>query len=44
MTNHPWSFSIAALKSHFGFDRLEVINDFTALALASPSSGGRATG
>jgi glucokinase len=36
MTNHPWSFSIAALKSQFGFDRLEVINDFTALAMALP--------
>ncbi|HTV45298.1 MAG TPA: glucokinase [Stellaceae bacterium] len=39
MTNHPWSFSIAALKSRFGFDRLEVINDFTAQALALPHLG-----
>jgi glucokinase len=36
MTNHPWSFSIAAVKSRFGFERLEAINDFTALALALP--------
>jgi glucokinase len=36
MTNHPWDFSILALKGRFGFDRLEVINDFTALALALP--------
>jgi glucokinase len=36
MTNHPWRFSIRALKARFGFDRLEVINDFTALALAIP--------
>ena len=36
MTNHPWSFSVSALKSRLGFDRLEVINDFTALALALP--------
>jgi glucokinase len=36
MTNHPWSFSISALKSQLGFSRLEVINDFTALALALP--------
>jgi glucokinase len=36
MTNHPWSFSISALKAQFGFDRLEVVNDFTALALALP--------
>jgi glucokinase len=39
MTNHPWSFSISALKARFGFDRLEVINDFTALALALPHLG-----
>ena len=36
MTNHPWNFSILALRARFGFDRLEVINDFTALALALP--------
>jgi len=36
MTNHPWSFSVQELKSRLGFDRLEVINDFTALALALP--------
>jgi glucokinase len=36
MTNHPWSFSISELRSRLGFDRLEVINDFTALALALP--------
>ena len=36
MTNHPWSFSISALRSQLGFDRLEVLNDFTALALALP--------
>ena len=36
MTNHPWIFSILALKDRFGFERLEVINDFTALALALP--------
>ena len=36
MTNHPWNFSVLALKDRFGFERLEVINDFTALALALP--------
>ena len=36
MTNHPWNFSVVALKTRFAFDRLEVINDFTALALALP--------
>jgi glucokinase len=39
MTNHPWSFSISALKSELGVDRLEIINDFTALALALPHLG-----
>src|SRR5205823_7029084 len=36
MTNHPWSFSVAALRAELGFERLEVINDFTAVALALP--------
>jgi glucokinase len=36
MTNHPWSFSVAALRRSLGFERLEVINDFTAVALALP--------
>jgi glucokinase len=36
MTNHPWSFSIAALQQRLGFDRLAVVNDFTAIALAVP--------
>jgi glucokinase len=36
MTNHPWNFSISALQARLGFVRLEVINDFTALALALP--------
>ncbi len=39
MTNHPWSFSVSALRQRFGFDRLEVINDFTAQALALPRLG-----
>lgn len=37
MTNHHWSFSISALQEQFGFTRLRVLNDFTALALALPS-------
>jgi glucokinase len=36
MTNHPWSFSISAMQQALGLQRLEVINDFTALALALP--------
>jgi len=36
MTNHHWSFSISELQAALGFERLEVLNDFTALALALP--------
>jgi glucokinase len=36
MTNHSWSFSIAAMQRDLGLDRFMVINDFTALALALP--------
>jgi glucokinase len=39
MTNHPWSFSVAALRAELGFERFEVINDFTATALALPRLG-----
>lgn len=39
MTNHPWSFSVAGLRAHLGFERLEVVNDFTAVALALPYLG-----
>jgi glucokinase len=39
MTNHPWNFSIAELRNRLGLDRLEVINDFTAVALAVPRLG-----
>lgn len=37
MTNHHWTFSISALKVQFGFVKLRVLNDFTALALALPT-------
>jgi len=37
MTNHHWSFSISALQQALGLARLEVLNDFTALALALPA-------
>jgi glucokinase len=36
MTNHHWSFSIAALKKALGVSQLAVVNDFTALALSLP--------
>lgn len=39
MTNHPWSFSVSALKARFAFERLEVVNDFEALARALPYLG-----
>lgn len=35
-TNSPWSFSQAALRAALGLQRLAVINDFEALALALP--------
>jgi glucokinase len=34
MTNSTWSFSIKAVQQALGFERIVVINDFTALALA----------
>ena len=37
MTNHHWAFSIEALRLAMGFERLVVVNDFTALALALPA-------
>ncbi len=36
MTNHDWAFSIAQVRSEIGLQRLLVINDFSALALALP--------
>jgi glucokinase len=36
MTNHPWTFSISALGDRLGLQNLQVINDFTAQALALP--------
>jgi glucokinase len=37
MTNHPWAFSIEATRVELGFERLLVVNDFHALALALPA-------
>lgn len=39
MTNHHWKFSIRALQAAFQLDKLRVINDFTAQALAVPHLG-----
>lgn len=37
MTNHDWAFSIRELKARLGLAHLQVVNDFTALALALPA-------
>jgi glucokinase len=39
MTNRPWSFSIGTLRDELGFERLEIVNDFTAVALSLPHLG-----
>ncbi len=36
LTNHPWSFSIEALRARLKLERLRVVNDFVANALAIP--------
>ena len=36
MTNHVWAFSIEETRKSLGFDRLVVLNDFSALAMALP--------
>ncbi|MGB6103479.1 MAG: glucokinase [Pusillimonas sp.] len=36
MTNYSWSFSIEQTRRNLGLESLQVINDFTALALALP--------
>ncbi|MCW5612037.1 MAG: glucokinase [Rubrivivax sp.] len=39
MTNHHWTFSVREMKAQLGLQRLLVVNDFTALALALPRLG-----
>jgi glucokinase len=39
LTNAPWAFSVAATRQALGLNRLAVINDFTAQALAVPCLG-----
>jgi glucokinase len=36
LTNHPWSFSIDELRGQLGIERLNVLNDFAAVAHAMP--------
>lgn len=37
LTNLHWAFSIEATRARLGLDRLEVVNDFVAAALAVPT-------
>jgi glucokinase len=39
-TNNPWTFSIAELTEHLGMQRLRIVNDFYANALAVPRLAG----
>lgn len=39
LTNSPWAFSIEETRRALGLERLEVINDFVAQALAVPGLG-----
>lgn len=36
MTNHSWSFFVSKMQASLGFQRLEIINDFTAVSMAIP--------
>jgi glucokinase len=36
LTNHPWTFSLEALRQSVGAGRCVAVNDFTALALSLP--------
>lgn len=36
LNNLPWSFSVEGVRAALGFQRLRVINDFTAVALSVP--------
>ncbi|CUX96434.1 glucokinase [Candidatus Doolittlea endobia] len=36
MTNRSWAFSIQVMKSRLALDKLEIINDFSAVSMAIP--------
>lgn len=36
MTNNPWEFYISEMKANLGFERLDVINDFTGQSMSIP--------
>lgn len=40
LTNNPWRFSIEQTRAALGLERLAVVNDFVANALACPHLGG----
>lgn len=40
LTNSAWRFSIDEVRRDLGFERLEVVNDFTAVALSARYMGG----
>ncbi|MEZ5479094.1 MAG: glucokinase [Thiolinea sp.] len=39
LTNHDWNFQVSVIREQFGFRRLKVVNDFTALSLSLPLLG-----
>lgn len=39
LTNFGWEFSVAAMRDELGLSRLEVVNDFSAVALSVPHLG-----
>ena len=39
MTNHPWTFSIDEVRRDLSLEKLDVINDFVAIALSVPHLG-----
>ncbi|BAH82970.1 glucokinase [Candidatus Ishikawella capsulata] len=39
MTNHDWAFSKKKLKKNLKFNKLEIINDFTAVSMSIPMLG-----
>jgi len=40
LTNHAWDFSTADLRRDFGLERLDIMNDFTAIAIGLPDLTG----
>lgn len=36
LINHPWQFSLSAIQTRFGFAKVSALNDFKAIACATP--------